>query len=163
MTSFKDNNHASSLTNDMSSSGGTEEFLDELSDSTWYGLKINLNKMKDKLDVKLRNLEQNCESIESALVSDKGQMICSSLSKSAKEIVISAIAAAFLLIGDWTGVELDVGMMRFTLIDGTEKSVIFKDISRIFLIGMPPSDSEIRLISFELNRMADGIQIAFES
>lgn len=122
-----------------------------------------MSKRIAELDAILRDLEQNCDLIGSALVSDKGQMICSSLPEAAKEKAVSAMAAAILSIGNRVGVELGVGMMRSTLIDGTEKSVILKGIGRILLVGMAPSDSGIGLIDFEVNRAVERIQASFGS
>lgn len=114
-----------------------------------------------KLDAILRELEQNCDLIGSALVSDKGQMISSSLPESAGEKAVSAMAAAILSIGNRVGVELNVGTLRSTRIDGEEKSVMLKDIGRMLLVGIAPSDSEIGLIDFELSRTVERVERAF--
>jgi predicted regulator of Ras-like GTPase activity (Roadblock/LC7/MglB family) len=61
------------------------------------------------------------------------------------------------------GVILDVGMMKSTLIDGIEKSVILKGIGRILLVGIAPSDSEIGLIDFEVSKTVEKVRIALGS
>ncbi|MFW9846470.1 MAG: roadblock/LC7 domain-containing protein, partial [Candidatus Thorarchaeota archaeon] len=83
-----------------------------------------MSKKIAELDAILRTLEQSCDLIGSALVSDKGQMICSSLPEAAEEKAVSAMAAAILSIGNRVGMELNVGMLKSTLIDGADKSVI---------------------------------------
>ncbi|MFW9801776.1 MAG: roadblock/LC7 domain-containing protein [Candidatus Thorarchaeota archaeon] len=120
-----------------------------------------MSKRMAKLDAILRELEQNCDLIGSALVSDKGQMISSSLPESAGEKAVSAMAAAILSIGNRVGVELNVGTLRSTRIDGEEKSVMLKDIGRMLLVGIAPSDSEIGLIDFELSRTVERVERAF--
>lgn len=122
-----------------------------------------MSKRIAELDTILRNLEQNCDLIGSALVSDKGQMICSSLPETAEEKAVSAMAAAILSIGNRVGSELDGGLLKSTLIDGTEKSIILKGLGRMLLVGIAPSDSEIGLIDFELNRAVEKVQMIFES
>ncbi|MHA1961912.1 MAG: roadblock/LC7 domain-containing protein [Candidatus Thorarchaeota archaeon] len=122
-----------------------------------------MSKKIAELDTILRNLEQNCDLVGSALVSDKGQMICSSLPEDAEEKAVSAMAAAILSIGNRVGVILDVGMMKSTLIDGIEKSVILKGIGRILLVGIAPSDSEIGLIDFEVSKTVEKVRIALGS
>ncbi len=114
-----------------------------------------MSKRITELNVILRELEQNCDLNGSALVTDKGQMICSSLPEGTKEKAISAMAAAILSIGRRVGAELKIGTPRSTLIDGSEKSVILRGLGRMLLLGMAPFGSEIGLIDFELTKAAE--------
>ncbi len=122
-----------------------------------------MSKRIAELDTILRELEHNCDLIGSALVSEKGQMICSSLPEAAAEKAVSAMAAAIQSIGNRVGTELHIGTMKSTLIDGSEKSVVLRDIGQILLVGIAPSDSEIGLVNFELTRTIEKVQLAFRN
>ncbi|MFW9843707.1 MAG: roadblock/LC7 domain-containing protein [Candidatus Thorarchaeota archaeon] len=113
------------------------------------------------LDAILRDLEQNCDLIGSALVSSKGQMIYSSLRGDGKERAVSAMAAAISSIVERVGTELDAGTMTTTIIDGSIMSVILRKIDQILLLGIAPLNSEIGLIDFELNRATEKISDEF--
>lgn len=120
-----------------------------------------MNKKIAELDSILRNLEQNCDLVDTALVSDKGRMICSSLPRDSEEKAVAAMAAAIQSIGTRVGVELGVGMLKSTLIDGEEKSVVLKDIGGILLVGIAPPESEIGLVDYEVNKAAEKVQALF--
>ncbi len=122
-----------------------------------------MSKRIAELDTILRELEQNCDLTGSALISNKGQMICSSLPEDAGEKAVSAMAAAILSIANRVGNELNAGVMKSTMIDGKAMSVILKDIGRILLVGLAPSNSEIGLIDFEVKRAVEKIHTVFGS
>jgi predicted regulator of Ras-like GTPase activity (Roadblock/LC7/MglB family) len=119
----------------------------------------SLSSKISELNLALRNLEQNCNLVGTALVSDKGQMICSSLPEEAEEKAVAAMAAAMLSIGTRVGSELETGRLRSTLIDGEAKSILLREIGRILLIGIAPSQSEIGLIDFEFGKAAEKIDV----
>lgn len=126
-----------------------------------YRSEIHLSKKIAELDVILRNLEQNCDLIDTALVSDKGRMMCSSLPEGSEEKAVAAMAAAILSIGSRVGMELGVGVLKSTLIDGNKKSVVLKDIGGILLVGIAPPESEIGLVDYEVNKAAEKVQALF--
>ncbi len=116
-----------------------------------------MSKKIAELDTVLRKLEQTCDLDGSALVTEKGQMVCSSLPEGSEEKAVSAMAAAIMLIGKRVGAELKMGALKSTRIDGIERSIILRGLGNVVLVGQAPSNSEFGLIHFELNRASDKI------
>ncbi len=110
------------------------------------------------LDVTLRELAQNCDLDGSAVVTPKGQMVCSLLPQGTDEKAVSAMAAAILSIGKRVGSELGAGIPRSVLIDGSEETIIIRPLERIVLMGIAQSDSDLGLIRFELEQAAHKIR-----
>ena len=106
----------------------------------------------------LRDLQKNCEVHASAIVTDRGQVIWALLPQGVEEKAVSAMAAATVSIGRRVGNALASGFPDQILIDGTEKSVIIKDVGKVVLIGLADSNSEIGLIGFELDKAAERIE-----
>jgi predicted regulator of Ras-like GTPase activity (Roadblock/LC7/MglB family) len=111
-----------------------------------------LSKKISELEAVLRELEKNCDVNGSAIVTTKGQMICSLLPHNTHEKAVSAMAAALQSIGVRVGTELNAGLPKSIHIDGSESSLFVRGQGPVLLIGMAPYDSEIGLIDFELNR-----------
>jgi predicted regulator of Ras-like GTPase activity (Roadblock/LC7/MglB family) len=79
-----------------------------------------------------------------------------------EEKAISAMAAATVSIGKRVGTALHSGDPHLVIIDGTNMSVIIKDVGKMVLIGLAASNSEIGLIGFELDKAAKRIKDALE-
>ncbi|RLI61195.1 MAG: hypothetical protein DRO93_05015 [Candidatus Thorarchaeota archaeon] len=111
-----------------------------------------------ELESILRDLTQKCDLESSAIVTTRGQMVCSSLSLSTTEKAISAMAASIQSIGVRVGKELGAGMPEVIIIDGAEKTVILTGFGSMILIGTAPVNSGIALIKFELVRAVERIK-----
>jgi predicted regulator of Ras-like GTPase activity (Roadblock/LC7/MglB family) len=109
------------------------------------------------LDAALRELAQNCDLDGSAIATEKGQMICSLLPQGTEQKAVSAMAAAILSIGKRVGIELKAGAPRSILIDGSQESIVIRPLSRIVLIGIANTNSDLGLIGFELEQAAKKI------
>lgn len=116
-----------------------------------------MGKVLEKLDAVLREFEKNCDVDGSAIVTDKGRMICASLPRGTNEKAVAAMAAAMLSIGFRVGNELSSGIPQTILIDGSTKSIILRLIGRTVLVGLIPITAEISLINFELNKTIEQI------
>ena len=68
-----------------------------------------MKKKIDELDSILRDLEQNCDIDGAAIVTERGQIVASSLPQNTEEKAVSAMAAAMLSIGNRVGIALDAG------------------------------------------------------
>ena len=108
-------------------------------------------------DTTLRELAQNCDLDGSAIVTPKGQMVCSLLPQGTDEKAVSAMTAAILSIGKRVGAELGAGNPRSVLVDGVKESIIIRPLSRIIIMGIAQSDSDLGLIGFELDQAAHKI------
>lgn len=106
----------------------------------------------------LMNLEANSEVDGCALVSDRGQLMCSALHKGVDEKAISAMAAALVSIGTRVGSSLDSGNPKNIVIEGSEKTVIVRSIGKSSMIATAPADAKIGLIDFEMDTVAEAIQ-----
>ena len=114
------------------------------------------------LENALRDLEQKCDLIGSALVTARGQMMSSSLPQSTEEKAVSAMAASILSIGHRVGRELDAGAPKSILIDGTDMSVIIRGHENLILVGIAPVNCELALVDFELGQALDRIRKILE-
>ncbi len=111
------------------------------------------------LEDTLRDLEQKCDLIGSALVTNRGQMMSSSLPQSTEEKAVSAMAASILSIGHRVGRELDAGEPKSILIDGADMSVIIRGHESFILVGIAPVNCELALVDFELGQALERIRI----
>lgn len=110
-----------------------------------------------KLTTILKTLEQNSEVDGSALVSERGQLMCSALHRDMDEKAISAMAAALMSIGTRVGSSLNSGAPKNIVIEGTDKMVIVRQVSKATLIATAPADSKIGLIDFEIDKVTADI------
>lgn len=111
----------------------------------------------EKLSAILKELEQNCEVDGSALVSSKGQVMCSALHQDVDEKAVSAMAAALSSIGSRVGEVLASGEPKGILVDGVSKMVMLRQIESAVLIATAPAGSKIGLIDFELDNASKRI------
>ncbi len=111
-----------------------------------------------ELGVVLRDLEQNCDLFGSALVTDKGRMMSSSLPQNTEEKAVSAMAASIQSIGRRVGNVLEAGEPKTILIDGTDMSVILTGFGSLILVGIAPVNCELALVEFELGQAVKKIQ-----
>ncbi|MFW9919687.1 MAG: roadblock/LC7 domain-containing protein [Candidatus Thorarchaeota archaeon] len=121
------------------------------------------------MSTKIENLEQilnevkrNCGVNASAIVTGRGQIIWSVLPQNIEEKALSAMAAALNSIAIRVVRELDAGQPKSLLLDGLNMSIILKGNDDLLIIGVAPYDSEISLISFELEKAMDRIQETME-
>ena len=111
-----------------------------------------------ELEQVLRDLEQKCDLFGSALVTDRGRMVSSSLPQSTEEKAVSAMAASIQSIGKRVGKELDAGKPRSILIDGTDMSIIITGFGTLILMGIAPVNCQLSLVEFELGQAVQKIQ-----
>ncbi len=111
-----------------------------------------------ELETILRNLIQNCDLEAIAIVSNKGQMVCSLIPTSTDEKAISAMAASLQSVAQKVTMELDAGPPEIMIIDGSEKTIIIVGIERAILIGTTGIDAGISLIRFEIAQARDDIK-----
>ncbi|MHA1771859.1 MAG: roadblock/LC7 domain-containing protein [Candidatus Thorarchaeota archaeon] len=116
-----------------------------------------------ELETILRNLIQKCDLEALAIVSTKGQMVCSLIPQTITEKAFSAMAASLQSVANRVTRELDAGNPEIMIIDGAEKTIIIMGIGRAVLIGTAPIDSGIALIRFELSNATEAIRkVLFE-
>ena len=116
-----------------------------------------------ELETILRNLIQKCDLEALAIVSTKGQMVCSLIPQTTTEKAFSAMAASLQSVANRVTQELDAGNPEIMIIDGAEKTIIIMGIERAVLIGTAPIDSGIALIKFELSNATEVIRkVLFE-
>ncbi len=116
-----------------------------------------------KLDAVLRELNRRCSLLGSALVSEKGLIIISSLPHGSDERAVSAMAASILSIGHRVGEELQSGQPMSILIDGHKRTIIIISIESLVIIGIADAQSEIALIKFEMNEAVRRLKDILES
>ncbi|MBD3406720.1 MAG: hypothetical protein GF411_11450 [Candidatus Lokiarchaeota archaeon] len=114
-------------------------------------------KIQDLTDI-LRGLEQGSDVNGSALVTDKGQLICASLHSDVDERAVAAMGAAMLSIGTRVGKVLNSGDMESIEIDGEDSLVIVRHIGKTILIATAPPDAKVGLIEFEVDRAQKEIE-----
>ncbi len=112
---------------------------------------------KQRLESILKGIEQNCEVDGAALVSNKGQIMCSALHADVDEKAVSAMAAALTSIGGRVGTVLKSGNPKGIIVDGTSKMVILRLIESAVLIATAPAESKVGLIDFELDNASKNI------
>jgi predicted regulator of Ras-like GTPase activity (Roadblock/LC7/MglB family) len=112
---------------------------------------------KQKLETILKEIEQNCEVDGAALVSGKGQIMCSALHADVDEKAVSAMAAALTSIGGRVGTVLKSGSPKGILVDGSTKMVMLRQIESSVLITTAPAGSKVGLIDFELDSASQKI------
>ncbi|MHA1909788.1 MAG: roadblock/LC7 domain-containing protein [Candidatus Thorarchaeota archaeon] len=106
---------------------------------------------KERLEKVLGDFKRNCDITGAAIVTSRGQLVWSLLPQSVEEKAVCAMAAAIMSIGNRVGTALDSGSPDTVLIDGLERSIILKGQGELLVIGIAPYNSEISLISFEMN------------
>ena len=111
-----------------------------------------------ELEEVLRDLEQKCDLFGSALVTERGRMVSSSLPQSTEEKAVSAMAASIQSIGKRVGNELAAGEPKSILIDGTNMSVIITGFETLILVGIAPVNCQLALVEFELGQAVQKIQ-----
>ncbi len=111
-----------------------------------------------ELESILRELIQKCDLEATAIVSQKGQMICSSLPVNTTEKAVSAMAAALQSIAERVTRELNAGAPEMMIIDGEQMTVVIVGFKNGVVIGTAPVDSGIALIRFELSNALEKIQ-----
>ena len=112
---------------------------------------------KEKLETILKEIEQNCEVDGVALVSNKGQIMCSALHADVDEKAVSAMAAALISIGGRVGTVLKSGDPKGIMVDGTSKMVMLRQIQSAVLISTAPAEAKVGLIDFELDSASQKI------
>ncbi len=106
----------------------------------------------------LRDLAQRCPIEAAAIVTMRGQMVCSLLTTSTPERAMSAMAASIQSIGERVGRELGAGRPKTIIIDGSAKSVILTGFGSMILVGTAPVNAAIALIKFELQNAIEKIR-----
>ncbi|TXT56098.1 MAG: hypothetical protein BAJATHORv1_30484 [Candidatus Thorarchaeota archaeon] len=110
-----------------------------------------------KLTSVLQELEQNCEITNSAIVTEKGQMVAHNLHDDVDEKSVSAMGAAILSIGNRVGTVLAAGNPKAIIINGSESIVLLRHIGKMVLISLAPKDAKVGLIDFELEKASEQI------
>ncbi len=110
-----------------------------------------------KLEECLRKLEADSEVDGCALVSDRGQLMAAALHKGVDEKAVAAMAAALVSIGARVGTALKSGNPKNIVIEGLDKTVIVRNLSRASLIATAPKDAKIGLIDFEMDNATGDI------
>ena len=113
-------------------------------------------KMK-KIEEILKQLQADSEVDGSALVSDRGQLMAAALHKDVDDKAVSAMAAALVSIGGRVGTALESGEPKNIVIEGSNKTVVVRKISKAALIATAPKDAKIGLIDFEMDKAAADI------
>lgn len=111
-----------------------------------------------KLEEILNKLEADSEIDGSALVSERGQLMAAALHKGVDEKAVSAMAAALVSIGTRVGSALNSGRPKSIVIEGEDKIVIVRKLSKVSLIGTAPKEAKIGLIDFEMDRAVEMIE-----
>ncbi len=112
---------------------------------------------KQKLESILKGIEQNCEVDGAALVSNKGQIMCSALHAEVDEKAVAAMAAALTSIGGRVGTVLNSGEPKGIIVDGALKMVMLRQVESAVLITTAPADAKVGLIDFELDSASQKI------
>ncbi len=112
----------------------------------------------NKLTQILKQLENDSEVDGAALVSTRGQLMCAALHKDADEKAISAMAAALISIGGRVGTSLKAGTPKSVIIEGSDKTIILRQIDKAALIATAPADAKIGLIDFEMDKAVESIR-----
>ncbi|MHA1637634.1 MAG: roadblock/LC7 domain-containing protein [Candidatus Thorarchaeota archaeon] len=110
-----------------------------------------------KLTECLKALEANSEVDGCAIVSERGQMMGSVLTKDVDDKAVAAMAAALMSIGTRVGSTLGSGTPKSMVIEGTEKSVIVKKANKAAVIATAPANAKIGLIDFEMEKTTSEI------
>ncbi len=84
--------------------------------------------------------------------------MCAALHKDADEKAISAMAAALISIGARVGSSLNAGTPRSVVIEGSEKTIVLRQVDNSALIATAPSDAKIGLIDFEMDKAVTSIR-----
>ena len=111
-----------------------------------------------KIEDVLKQLEADSEVDGSALVSDRGQLMAAALHKGIDDKAVSAMAAALMSIGGRVGTALASGDPRNIVIEGTDKTIIVRKLSKAAIIATAPSDAKIGLIDFEMDKATSDIE-----
>ncbi len=115
-----------------------------------------------KLNECLKTLESASEVDGCALVSARGQLMAAALHKGVDEKAVSAMAAATMAIGIRVSAELSAGDPRLVMIEGLQDTIIIRPVSRVVLIGIAQSASDLGLIGFEMEQTAQKINATFQ-
>ncbi len=113
----------------------------------------------EKMKSILKELENNCEVNNSAVVSLKGQMMASALHNDVDEKGLAAMTAALTSVGTRVANNLQSGKTNSIVISGSERMIILHQISQAVLVALAPADAKIGLIDFEINVALDKIRM----
>jgi predicted regulator of Ras-like GTPase activity (Roadblock/LC7/MglB family) len=111
-----------------------------------------------KLNECLKSLSANSEVDGCALVSERGQLMAAALEKGVDEKAVSAMAAALVSIGTRVGTALGSGNPKNIVIEGADKVIIVRSLSKAALIATAPSDAKIGLIDFEMDKASEDVK-----
>ncbi len=106
----------------------------------------------------LKQLQADSEVDGSAVVSERGQLMAAALHKDVDDKAVSAMAAALVSIGTRVGEALESGNPRTITIEGEEKLVLVRKMSKATMIATAPKDAKIGLIDFEMSNAVQGIE-----
>jgi predicted regulator of Ras-like GTPase activity (Roadblock/LC7/MglB family) len=110
-----------------------------------------------KLTDCIKRLEADSEFDGVALVSGRGQLMASVLGKAVDEKAISAMAAALVSIGSRVGTALGSGAPKSIMIEGKDKMVFVRSLSKAAIIATAPTDAKIGLIDFEMDKTMEAV------
>ena len=110
-----------------------------------------------KIEEILKQLQADSEVDGSALVSDRGQLMAAALQGGVDDKAVSAMAAALVSIGGRVGTALESGSPKNIVIEGSNKTVIVRKLSKAALIATAPADAKIGLIDFEMDKASSDI------
>ena len=116
----------------------------------------------DKLNAALSNLQSSSSDIEaSAVVTEDGLIIASSLPQGVEESRIAAMSAAMLSMGSRTNQELNRGQVKQMDVKGETGYVLIVSAGQhAVLLAMAKSEAKLGLIFLELGRTAEEIEKA---
>ncbi len=113
----------------------------------------------DKINEILKELENNSEISNSALISLKGQMMASALHNDVDAKAVAAMTAALTSVGSRVADTLKTGKTSSIVISGADKLIILSQLAQAVLIALAPADAKIGLIDFEISAAVDKIKM----
>lgn len=117
-----------------------------------------MNGKTEKLQQILIEMEDKSPVSNSAIISDKGQIMASALHKRVDESAVGAMSAATTQLGSRVAKNLDAGDTDSVVIHGTDNLIMVHNLDDGELITLASADAKVGIIDFEVEKATEKLE-----